>query len=85
LKAPESFAEFQFRLRVGDVVVPALQFGEPLQSECRHFVECIESGQPPLTDGANGLAVVRVLEAAERSLKRDGEPMEVLSGPRADP
>jgi predicted dehydrogenase len=77
LESPESFAEFQFQIRSGDLVAPALQFSEPLQNECRHFIECVEGGKRPITDGVNGLKVVRVLEAAERSLRRKGEPIEL--------
>jgi predicted dehydrogenase len=79
LEAPETFAEFQFKLRVGDLVIPTLQFGEPLQSECQHFVDCVRNGQRPLTDGLSGLRVVKVLEAAERSLKQEGRPIEISS------
>jgi predicted dehydrogenase len=85
LEAPETFAEFQFKLRVGDLVIPTLQFGEPLQAECQHFINCIEKGERPLTDGANGLRVVKVLEAAERSLKQDGKPMELSNKLGANP
>jgi predicted dehydrogenase len=77
LEAPETFAEFQFQIRSGDMVTPTLQFGEPLQNECRHFIDCIEKGEEPITDGLNGLRVVRVLEAAERSLKLGGQPIEL--------
>lgn len=77
LEAPGSFAEFQFQLRVGDLVIPTIQFSEPLQSECQHFIDCIQGGRRPLTDGLNGLRVVRVLEAAERSLQQDGKPIEL--------
>ena len=79
LNAPETFAEFQFQLRHGDVVTPALQFTEPLQTECRHFIDCIQNNKRPSTDGVNGLRVVRVLEAADQSLKVNGKPIE-LSG-----
>jgi predicted dehydrogenase len=79
LKAPESFAEFQFQIRSGDVVIPTLQFSEPLQTECKHFVDCIKNGLRPLTDGENGLRVVRVLEGAEKSLKRDGQFIDLKS------
>ena len=77
IEAPESFAEFQFQLRVGDLVIPSLQFGEPLHAECRHFIDCVENGRQPLTDGLSGLKVVKVLEAAERSLKHDGAFIEL--------
>lgn len=72
LESPETFAEFQFSIRAGDLVIPSLQFSEPLQSECRHFIDCIQHGRKPLTDGLDGLKVVKVLEAAEHSLKNDG-------------
>jgi len=77
LEAPDSFAEFQFQLRVGDLVIPSLQFSEPLQSECQHFIDCVQSRSQPRTDGVNGLRVVRVLDAAERSLKQAGLPVEL--------
>lgn len=72
LESPETFAEFQFSIRAGDLVIPTLQFSEPLQSECRHFIDCIQQGRTPLTDGWDGLRVVKVLEAAEQSLKNGG-------------
>jgi predicted dehydrogenase len=71
-EAPGTFAEFQVRLRVGDLTVPTLKFSEPLQVECQHFVDCIERGERPFSDGQSGLRTVRVLEAAERSLRQDG-------------
>ena len=54
---------------------------EPLANECSHFVECILEGKRPLSDGWNGLAVVRVLEAAQRSLESGGEPYPVSASP----
>ncbi len=55
-----------------DALIPQLEEGEPLLLECAHFLECIEEGKRPLTDGWHGLRVVRILEAAQESLKRDG-------------
>ncbi|MFH1754145.1 MAG: gfo/Idh/MocA family oxidoreductase, partial [Candidatus Latescibacterota bacterium] len=52
--------------------IPKINFVEPLRSECRHFIDCIQTGERPLTDGHNGLRVVRVLEAAQESLARGG-------------
>jgi predicted dehydrogenase/acetyltransferase-like isoleucine patch superfamily enzyme len=48
--------------------------GEPLEAECRHFLECVRNDETPRTDGREGLRVLRVLQAAERSLvaTRDG-------------
>ena len=77
LKTPETFAEFQFQLRMGDLVIPTIHFGEPLHSECQHFIDCIQHSRQPRTDALNGLKVVRVLEAAERSISQDGKPVEL--------
>jgi len=77
LEAPESFAEFQPQIRVGDLQIPILQFPEPLQTGCQHFIDCIQNNQRPLTDGVIGLRVVRVLEAAEQSLRQGGLPVEL--------
>src|SRR5712691_2654924 len=60
--------------RYGDIVVPFIASDEPLAVQDRHFIECIGSGAQPLTDGANGLAVVETLEAAELS-RRLGRPV----------
>jgi len=55
--------------------VVALADVEPLALECRHFLECIETRQTPRTDGANGVAVLQVLEACQRSLEAGGIPV----------
>jgi predicted dehydrogenase len=66
----ETFGEFQLLLRAGDVLIPKIDFVEPLKKECMHFVECIRTKQRPLTDGYDGLRVVRVLEAAQQNITR---------------
>jgi predicted dehydrogenase len=53
--------------RYGEVVSPYLAFNEPLAIEDEHFVDCVLTGMTPLTGADNGIAVVEVLEAAERS------------------
>ena len=68
LPSCETFDEFQIRLRLCDVLMPRLDFVEPLRLETQHFVDCIVSGQRPDTDREAGLEVVRTLEAARRSL-----------------
>ena len=55
--------------RYGNIVSPYIDFREPLRIEDQHFIDCIRSGTKPSTDGANGLAVVQVLEAADRSMR----------------
>jgi predicted dehydrogenase len=58
--------------RTGDVWSPRIEGQEPLQAMVRHFAECIRDGKQPLTDGEAGLRVVRILEAAQRSIKAQG-------------
>jgi predicted dehydrogenase len=55
-------------LREGDIVIPRLPSKEPLSIECGEFLKAIETGVPPRSDGRDGLAVVRVLEAAQHAL-----------------
>jgi predicted dehydrogenase len=64
----ETFAQFQLLLRAGDVLIPKVDFVEPLRVETQHFVDCITTGATPETDGRAGLRVVRALEAAHRSM-----------------
>jgi predicted dehydrogenase len=68
----DTYASFRASVREGDVSIPRVAMGEPLQAECDHFLECISNGTPPETDGLSGLAVVRTLEAIERSMKSGG-------------
>jgi predicted dehydrogenase len=59
--------------RSGDMYAPRLDNSEALQREARHFVECVESKARPETDGLAGLRMVKMIEAAERSLRKRGE------------
>jgi len=56
---------------------PQLEAYEPLRLECLHFLECIRLGRRPRSDGLDGIQVVKVLEAAERSLTSGGRPVPV--------
>jgi predicted dehydrogenase len=73
LGAPNSFNEYQLTYRTGDIVSPNLDVTEPLLIQTNHFLDCVEQGQTPISDGELGLAVVRVLEAAEASAHSNGE------------
>lgn len=63
--------------RTGDMWAPRLDTTEALQVEAEHFVECIDTGQRPDSDGDAGLRVVRILEAATKSLEAQGVPIEI--------
>jgi predicted dehydrogenase len=62
------YAQFIASVRDGDIVIPRLPAVEPLREELAHFVTCITSDTEPITSGEDGIAVVRVLEAADRAL-----------------
>lgn len=68
----DSYAEFHFSYRYGDIYTPYLKEYEPLRRECEHFVSCIQNNETPRSDGYSGLRVVSVLEAATKSLKKEG-------------
>jgi predicted dehydrogenase len=76
---PPTFTEYaQFlSIRNGDLHIPYVPMAEPLERQNRHFLECVAQGKRPLTDGQSALRVVRVLEAAQKSLARDGAPVSV--------
>lgn len=77
LEQPQGLDEFQFTTREGDVLLPYVDHREPLKQQARHFVNCIETGQSPLTDATDGLEVVQVLAKAEESLAKDGAVVEL--------
>jgi len=68
----DTFAEFQYAYHYGDMYVPYIKQEEPLKIECQHFLDCIRQGLTPLTNGEQGLKLVKILEAASSSLKRNG-------------
>lgn len=76
-KGSAAYGEFQFRLHSGDIHIPRIDMTEPLKNECAHFIECVRTGQRPRTDGACGLRVVRVLEAAQQSLEQGGANVKI--------
>lgn len=64
-------------IRVGDISIPKVAMEEPLRVACRHFIDCVREGKTPETDGRNGLEVVRLLAALQRSLRSNGAIVEV--------
>ncbi|HEY1788680.1 MAG TPA: Gfo/Idh/MocA family oxidoreductase [Verrucomicrobiae bacterium] len=74
----DTFAEFHYAYHYGDMYAPYIKQEEPLKSECQHFLDCIREGTRPLTDGQQGLELVRILEASSESLKRNGAPISLV-------
>lgn len=64
-------------IRNGDIHIPHLDLVEPLAVECQHFLDAVASGAVPRTSSQDGLEVVRVLAAAETSLRGGGSPVQV--------
>jgi len=69
-----TFAEF-ISLRFGNILIPEVKSEEPLAKECAHFIDCILDDKPVLSDGNDGLRVVQILEAGQKSLKNNSIPV----------
>ena len=65
--------------RAGDMWAPQLDMTEALTVELRQFVKCVENSTRPLADGAAGLRVIRILEAASESIKQRGRVVELAA------
>ena len=65
----DTFAEFPYSYKYGDVLIPQLDGMEPLKTELMHFIDCVKNDLTPISDGVNGRDVVEILEAADESLK----------------
>lgn len=64
-------------IRTGNIEIPRIEMQEPLRLECQHFIDCIRTGHTPRSDGRNGLAVVRLLTAAQQSLRQNGTAVQL--------
>lgn len=73
----DSFGEFQMIIKDGKVYHPKINKQEPLRLECGHFIDCLRKNQTPLTDGDDGVEVLRVLLAIDKSLRNDGAKVPV--------
>jgi predicted dehydrogenase len=74
---PEDVYRMLVSYRLGDMWAPRLDTTEALQTEAVHFVDCIENGRQPETDGIAGLRMVNTIEAAETSLRDRGRLVEI--------
>jgi predicted dehydrogenase len=68
----KSVYQSMVQYRIGDMYAPAITNIEALKVEIEHFADCIRNKKKPITDGEAGLRVVRILEAASKSLKKGG-------------
>lgn len=73
----DTFASFRASVREGSITIPKVALGEPLRTECDHFISCVADGTAPRTGGREGLAVVRALDAIARSARSGGHPVTI--------
>jgi predicted dehydrogenase len=78
--SPEKKYQMLVGYRAGDMWAPQLAIREALSVEAAHFVECITTGRQPITDGAAGLRVVHLLEAASQSMRAQGALVTIQAG-----
>jgi predicted dehydrogenase len=69
----DSVYEMLVSYRSGDMWAPKIEQTEALMAELEYFIDCILNDQTPLNDGLAGLRVVKMLEAADQSLKQKGK------------
>lgn len=69
--------EFHASYRHGEETVHPLDWIEPLQVECNHFLHCIRTGECPRSDGEDAVKVIKVLETAQRSLLNGGVELRI--------
>ena len=70
--SPENIYHTLVQYRTGDMYAPKLDQREALSVECEHFIEAIQDGIQPVTDGQAGRRIVSMLEAAQESLEQRG-------------
>ena len=69
LNSTPDYIDHQAIINIGDVRIPKIEHSEPLKNQVEHFLECIVENKQPMTDAQDGINVIKVLEAAEKSLK----------------
>ncbi|MCX7048325.1 MAG: Gfo/Idh/MocA family oxidoreductase [Candidatus Sumerlaeota bacterium] len=74
---PEKIHETLISYRSGDIYVPKIEGTEALKNVISDFLNCVETGAKPVSDGLFGQEVIRVLQAADQSLKSDGSVVEL--------
>jgi predicted dehydrogenase len=68
------------QVRFGDIHIPRVDMTEPLRLECQHFIDCVRDRKTPVSDARDGLRVIRIIEAAQRSMEQDGTPISLKTG-----
>lgn len=77
---PSTFGEYRLTYRTGDIVSPPVEPVEPLSLELADFCRCIREDARPRSSAQLGVDVVRIIEAVDESLRRNGAVVEVANG-----
>jgi predicted dehydrogenase len=72
MKTREGVYDMLVSYRCGDMWAPQIEQTEALKLELEYFLECIATGKSPINDGHAGLRIVKMLEAADESIKKRG-------------
>jgi predicted dehydrogenase len=75
----DSFGEFRLLVRDGDIISPRVDTSEPLKNLGQHFLDCVQHDKQPLSDGRNGLEVVKAMSSIDQSLAQNGAPVQVMA------
>jgi len=73
----ETSYDLRVNYRSGDMYAPKVEQVEALKREIDYFVSCVRAGDAPINDGHAGLRVVKLLDACNRSLKRNGQEIAI--------
>jgi len=67
------YSDHQLVVRMGDVSIPQIEHSEPLKNQLQHFIDCIVNDKVPLTSGKSSLTSIRIMEAADESIRNKGK------------
>jgi predicted dehydrogenase len=73
VRSKEATYKMLVNYRTGDMHAPRVEQGEALKVETEYFLNCIKSGETPINDGHAGLRVVKMLDACNQSLRKNGQ------------
>ncbi len=75
---PNEIYKILVQYRVGDMHAPKIGSEEALAVECRYLLDCVDNGKKPFNDGESGVRVIRMLEAAQKSIELDGATVKLV-------
>lgn len=71
-KTSKELSTAGYQYRTGDIIIPSILYKETLVNACEAFINSVQTKKPPISDGRNGYLVVKIIEAAQKSLEKGG-------------